>query len=127
MKRKKSKKEIYEDLLKDYRPTVRSFLLEILKIKLFNLQKGKQPVIPSGAVWVPEEDRLKDLPLKYIALVSKDGLVLEMIRINEETAGHLLKKSVKLVPFDPKSEIVKKGMWYTEGKFNTKAQNEKKN
>jgi hypothetical protein len=125
--RKKSKKEIYENLLKEYRPTVRSFLLEILRVKLFNLQKGKNSVIPSGAVWVPEEDRLKNLPLEYIALVDKKGIVLEMIRINEETAAHLLTKSVKLISFDPKSQIVKKGMFYSEGKFSLKASNEEKN
>jgi hypothetical protein len=44
--RQKSKKEIYENLLNEHRPTIKSFLLEILRIKLFNLQKGKQPVIP---------------------------------------------------------------------------------
>jgi hypothetical protein len=50
-----------------------------------------------------------------------------MIRINEETADQLLAKSVKLVSFDPKSQIVKKGMWYTKGKFDAKDPNEKEN
>jgi hypothetical protein len=123
--RKKSKKEIYEDLLTEYRPTIRSFIIELLKAKLFDVQKGKQPVVAPGAVWVPEEDRLKSLPLEYIALVNKKGLVLELIRINEETAKHLLTKSVKLIAFDPKTQIVKKGMWYTKGKFDAKEPNEK--
>jgi hypothetical protein len=91
------------------------------------LQKGKEPVIPQGATWVPEEDRLKDLPLKYIALVNKKGIVSEMIRINEETASEILDKKVKLVPFDPKTEIVKKGMWYYKEKFYMKDPNEEKN
>jgi hypothetical protein len=125
MPRKKSKKQIYADLLNQHRPTVRSFVLEILKIKLFNLQKGKQPVIPTGATWIPEEDRLKYLPLKYIALVNKQGIVVEMIRINEETANKILSKDIKLIPFDPKSEMVKKGMWYNNKKFQTKEPNEK--
>jgi hypothetical protein len=123
--RKKSKREVYEDLLAQYRPTVRSLILEILRIKMFNLQKGKQPVIPPGAIWVPEEDRLKHLPLKYIALVDKDGIVVEVIRINEETADQLLSKSVRLIHFDPKSEIVKKGMWYNKKKFYQKEPSEK--
>jgi hypothetical protein len=123
--RKKSKREVYEDLLAQYRPTVRSLILEILRIKMFNLQKGKQPVIPPGAIWVPEEDRLKHLPLKYIALVDKDGIVVEVIRINEETADQLLSKSVRLIHFDPKSEIVKKGMWYNKKKFYLKDSDEK--
>lgn len=123
--RKKSKKEIYEDLLAEHRPTIRGIILEILRVKLFNLQKGKHPVIPPGAKWVPEEDRLKDLPLKYIALVNKDSIVVEVIRINEETAAQLLSKSVKLVSFDPKAEIVKKGMWYNKKKFYSKELDEK--
>lgn len=123
--RKKSKREIYENLLAEHRPTIRSFILEILRVRLFRLQKGKHPVIPPGAMWVPEEDRLKHLPLKYIALVDKNGIVVEVIRINEETAAQLLSKSVKLVPFDPKAEIVKKGMWYNKKKFYSKELNEK--
>jgi hypothetical protein len=125
--RQKSKKQIYAELLGEHRPTIRSFLLEILKIKLFKLQKGKQPVIPDGATWAPEEDRLKDLPLQYIALVNKEGIVIELIRINEETAAQLLSKDVKLVPFNPKTQLVKKGMWYNKRKFHLEVQNEKEN
>lgn len=125
--RQKSKKQIYAELLGEHRPTIRSFLLEILKIKLFKLQKGKQPVIPEGATWSPEEDRLKDLPLQYIALVNKEGIVVELIRINEETAAQILNKNVKLVPFNPKTEIVKKGMWYNKRKFYSEVKNEKEN
>jgi hypothetical protein len=125
MKRKKSKKEIYDNLLGEYRPTIRSFILEILRVKLFSLQNAKQPTIPEGAKWVPEEDRLKELPLKYIAMVNKSGLVIELIRINEETASELIKKQTRLIPFDPKSQLVKKGMWYNNKKFYAKDPNEK--
>jgi hypothetical protein len=125
--RKRTKKEIYENLLNDHRPTIRSFLLEILKIKLFNLQKGKQPVIPEGATWTLEDDRLKGLALQYIALINKEGIVLELIRINKETADQILSKDIKLVPYDPKTQLVKKGMWYNKRKFYPKVQNEKEN
>jgi hypothetical protein len=123
--RKKTKKQIYEGLLSEHRPTIKSFLIEILKIKLFKLQKGKQPVIPQGAVWSPEEDRLKDLPLQYIALINKKNIVVELIRINEETAAQMLNKSVKMVPFNPKTQLVKKGMWYNKRNFYSEVQNEK--
>jgi hypothetical protein len=123
--RKKSKRQIYAELLNEHRPTIKSFLLEILKVKLFNLQKGKEPIIPEGAIWTPEEDRLKHLDLKYIALVNKAGMVVELIRINEETASQLLSKDIKLISFDPKKELVKKGMWYNKRKFYPKVQNEK--
>jgi hypothetical protein len=123
--RRKTKKQIYEELLSEHRPTIKSFLLEILRVKLFNLQKGKQPVIPEGALWTPEEDRLKDLPLQYIALINKQSIVVELIRINEETAAQMLNKDVKLVAFDPKTQLVKKGMWYNKKKFHSEVQNEK--
>ncbi len=125
--KKKSKRVIYEQLLNQYRPTIRSTLLEILRIKLFNLQKGKQPIIKDGATFVPEEDKLKDLPLRYIALIENDTVV-EMIRINEQTAGMLLNKKVKLVEFDPKKDIVKKGIKYIDKQFvlGRKNENEKK-
>jgi hypothetical protein len=126
MKKNKSKKEIYENLLAEHRPTIKGFLIEILKTKLFNLQKTKQSPIVPGAVWVPEEDRLKDLELKYIAIVNKDSIVVEMIRINEETASYLLDSKTKLIMFDPKAQIVKRGMWYTKGKFSKEGKNDKK-
>jgi hypothetical protein len=125
--RQKTKKQIYAELLTEHRPTIRSFLLEILRVKLFNLQKGKQPVIPDGAMWSPEEDRLRDLPLQYIALINKENIVVELIRINEETAAQILSKDVKMVSFNPKTQIVKKGMWYNKRKFYSEVQNEKEN
>ena len=125
--RKKTKKEIYANLLNEHRPTIKSFLLEILRIKLFNLQKGKQPVIPEGATWTLEDDRLKNLPLQYIALINKEGIVLELIRINKETADQILSKDIKLVPYNPQIELVKRGMWYNKRKFYPKVQNEKEN
>jgi hypothetical protein len=123
--RQRSKKQIYENLLSEHRPTIKSFLLEILRIKLFNLQKGKQPVIPEGATWTLEDDRLKNLPLQYIALINKEGIVIELIRINKETADQILSKDIKLVPYNPQIELVKKGMWYNKRKFYPKVQNEK--
>jgi len=117
MKKRINKKVIYEDLLNEYRPTIRSLLLEILKIKLFKLQKGKETIIREGASFIPEEDRLRTLPLKYIAIIDSNKNVVEMIRINEETAKLLLNKKNKLIVFDPKTTIVKKGMSYEDNKF----------
>jgi hypothetical protein len=123
--RQRTKKQIYANLLNEHRPTIRSFLLEILKVKLFNLQKGKEPVIPEGATWTLEDDRLKGLPLQYIALINKEGIVIELIRINKETADQILSKNIKLVPYNPQTQLVKKGMWYNKTKFYPKVQNEK--
>jgi hypothetical protein len=125
MNKKKNKKIIYEDLLNQHRPTIKSLIVEILKAKLFNLQRGKESIIRDGAMFVPEEDRLKHLPLTYIALLDNKNKVIEMIRINQETASLLLNKKIKMIPFDPKLEIVKKGMWYNKEKFYIRENDEK--
>ena len=86
---------------------------------------SKQSIYNKGAVFVPEEDKLKNLPLKYIALVN-DGTVLEMIRVNEDSAKILLSRKTKLIEFDPKSTMVKKGMLYSDKEFKENLQNDKK-
>lgn len=123
--RKKNKRQVYEQLLNEHRPTIKSVLLEILKVKLFNLQRGKEPIIKEGAHFVPQEDKLRGLPLKYIALLD-NNVVIEMIRINEQTADLILNKKIKMVEFDPQTQIVRKGMEYTNKKFIAGDKNEKK-
>ena len=120
MRGRKNKKLVYEELLNQHRPTIRSLLLEILRVKLFNLQKGKEPIVMEGARFVPEDDKLKDLPLKYLAIVDSTGEVREMIRINEQTASLIVDRSNEMIVFDPKIEIVKKGMIYKNNKFKEK-------
>lgn len=109
-------KRVYGDAIKDYRPTIRTLIVQILEQKLFNLRRKKQSIYNQGAVFRPETDRLKSMPLKYIALVN-DGKVVEMIRVNEEAAEILLSKKTKMIEFDPKKTIVKKGMSYSNRKF----------
>ena len=109
-------KRVYGEVLKDFRPTIRTLLLQILEQKLFNLRRTKQSVYNKGSVFVPETDRLKNLPLTYIAVVN-DGTVVETIRVNAEAAEHLLSKKTVLVKFDPKTTIVQKGMQYSGKKF----------
>ena len=49
-----------------------------------------------------------------------------MIRVNEESAKILLSRKTKLIEFDPKTTIVKKGMIYVDKKFKEDFQNDKK-
>lgn len=112
----KKKQNIYGDIVKDFRPTIRSLVIQILQQKLFDLKRGKDSMYNKGAVFVPEGDKLKSLPLKYIALI-KDGIVVEMIRINEEAAKIILSRKTKLVEFDPTITMVKKGMEYVNKEF----------
>ena len=105
-------------------------LLGILQEKFFSLKRTKEEFYVDSAAFVPKQDLINQLPLKYIAIVT-DGKVTEMIRLNEETAKLILSKKTKLVEFDPTTTIVKKGMAYTDKKFvetssiqNTKDSNE---
>lgn len=120
----RKEKKVYGDVIKDFRPTIRSLIFQILEHKLFSLRRAKQSIYHEGSVFIPETDRLKTFPLKYIALV-KDGVVEEMIRVNEDAAGVLLSKKTKMVEFDPKRTIVKKGMAYVNKEFVEKSNNDK--
>lgn len=112
----KKEKKVYGDTLRDFRPTIRTLILQILEQKLFNLRRKKQSIYNDGALFRPQPDILRHMPLKYIALVN-NGLVVEMIRVNEEAAKILLSKKTKMLEFDPKTTIVKKGMKYEGKKF----------
>jgi hypothetical protein len=108
---KKRDLQIYGDLIYEYKPTIRSLLMEMLQQKLFNMRVQKEDPSVPGAVFRPQQDELRNLPLKYLAIVENSSVV-EMIRINENTAGWLLKDGVSLVEFDPKEVVVNKGMTY---------------
>jgi len=121
----KKKKQIYGDLIKEFRPTITSLLLEILKQKLFNLKRTKQTIYNPGSVFIPETDKFSYLPLTYLALV-QDGVVVELIRVNIESAKILMSKKTKFVEFDPKETVVKKGMTYSNKTFIESQENDKK-
>jgi hypothetical protein len=121
----KKKKQIYGDLIKEFRPTIRSLLLEILKQKLFNLRRAKQTVYNPGSVFIPETDKFSYLPLTYLALV-QNGVVVELIRVNIEAAKILTSKKTKFIEFDPKEIAVKKGMTYLDKAFIESQEDDKK-
>lgn len=112
----RKEKRIYGDVIKHYRPTIRTLIIQILEAKLFNLRRRKEPIYHEGSKFFPETDRLANMNLTYIAVIKNDT-VQEMIRVNEESAKILLSKSIKFVEFDPKETIVKKGMKYKEKSF----------
>lgn len=114
--------EIYGNHIFDHKPTIRSLVYEILQEKLFKIKRSKLSAYQEHARFRPEDDRLKHLPLTYIAVV-QDGCVKEMLRINEETAGIILSDESSLVEFDPRKMVVQKGMLYVDGKFQLSADN----
>lgn len=112
----KKDRQVYGDLIYQYKPTIKTLLLGILQEKFFNLKRTKEDFYVDQAAFVPKEDLIGQLPLKYLAIVS-EGEVVEMIRLNEDTAKAMLSKKTKLVEFDPTTTIVKKGMVFANKKF----------
>lgn len=121
----RKEKKVYGDALKDFRPTIRTLIVQILEEKLFSMRRQKQSIYNEGSKFIPETDRLQFMPLKYIALVN-DGKVVEMIRVNPEAAKPLLDKKTKFIEFDPTKVMVKKGMSYIGKKFVNEVTNDKK-
>jgi hypothetical protein len=121
----KKKKQIYGDLIKEFKPTIRGLLLEILRQKLFNLKRAKQTIYNPGSVFIPETDKFSYLPLTYLALV-QDGTVVELIRVNIDAAKILTAKNTKFVEFDPKETVVKKGSKYVNKTFSEGQEDDKK-
>jgi hypothetical protein len=113
---KKKEKNIYGEYLYDYKPTVGSLLREYLQERLSNVRRVKESPIQPGAIFRPQEDVLKNLPLQYIAVV-KDSVVEEMIRVNVKTAEVLLSENVQLVAFNPQEVVVQLGMICKDGEF----------
>jgi len=112
----KKERDAYGDLIYQHKPTIRTLLIGILQQKFFNLKTAKETFYVDTATFVPKEDLIGQLPLKYIAVVSNNE-VAEMIRLNEDTAKIMLSKKTKLIEFDPTTTIVKKGMIYSDKKF----------
>jgi hypothetical protein len=121
----KKKKQIYGDLIKEFKPTIRGLLLQILRQKLFDLKRTKQAIYNPGSVFIPETDKFSYLPLTYLALV-QDGVVVELIRVNIDAAKILTAKNTKFVEFDPKETVVKKGSKYVNKKFSEGQEDDKK-
>jgi hypothetical protein len=121
----KKKKQIYGDLIKEFKPTIRGLLLQILREKLFNLKRTKQDVYNPGSVFIPETDKFSYLPLTYMALV-QDNTVVELIRVNIDAAKILTSKKTRFVEFDPKEVVVKKGMTYLHKAFIESQEDDKK-
>lgn len=121
----KKKKQIYGDLIKEFRPTIRTLLLEILKQKLINLRRAKQNIYNPGSVFIPETDRFSHLPLTYLALV-QDETVVEIIRVNVDASKILTSRKTKFVEFDPRETLVKKGLKYVNKTFSEEPEHDKK-
>jgi len=121
----KKKKQIYGDLIKEFRPTIRGLLIELLKQKLFDLKRTKENIYNPGSVFIPETDRFSHLPLTYLALV-QDVTVVEIIRVNADASKILTSRKTKFIEFDPRETVVKKGLKYVNKTFSEGPEDDKK-
>lgn len=112
----KKRTQVYGDLIKEFKPTIRSLLIQILRQKLYDMRRTKQSIYNEGSVFIPQTDKFSYLPLIYMALV-QDDTVVEMIRVNVETSKLLAARKTKFIQFDPRSVVVKKGMKYQDKAF----------
>lgn len=113
-----TKKDIrlYGDLVYQHRLSFKTILFQIL-IGYLNKKRGvKESVYDEELKFSPSVDHLRELPLKYLAIVNNKK-VLELIRLDENTAKYMQKRGSSLVEFDPYEVIVQKGMKYIDGKF----------
>ena len=113
-----TRKEIrlYGDLVHQHKITFKTMLWELL-LGYFKRKHGaKESIYEDNASFPPPVDHLRELPLKYLAIVNNKK-VLELIRLDENTAEFIQKRGSKLVPFDPRVDVVKKGMSYIDNKF----------
>jgi len=116
MKFRSKNRRLYGDLLNEFRPTLRSLIFNILYAKFLELKRTKEPFQPEDAKFRLPEEFTPYYDLEYLAVV-KSGKVVEMIRINKETAEIIQSRGVKFIPFNPKEIKVKKGMKFVEGNF----------
>lgn len=107
---------LYGDLIYQHRLSLKTVIKQLV-LEYFNRRRGvKDSIYDESKSFSPPRDHLRELPLTYMAVVNNKK-VLEMIRVDENTAQAMQKKGSKLVVFDPKQTIVKKGMSYIDDKF----------
>jgi len=113
-----TKKEIrlYGDLVHQHKLSFRAILLEIFLGYLNKMRGVKESIYDDSLAFAPSTDHLRELPLKYLAIVNNKK-VLELIRLDENTAKYIQKRGSSLVEFDPYEVVVKRDMKYIDGKF----------
>lgn len=107
---------LYGDLIYQHRISLKTVIKQLV-LDYFNSKRGvKDTIYDENKSFSPPRDHLRELPLTYMAVVNNKK-VLEMIRVDENTATAMQKKGSKLITFDPKEVAVKKGMSYIDEKF----------
>lgn len=108
--------EVYGDLLLQHKPTIRSLIYNILYKKFLEKNQAKESFYNNESGFGLAQEFLPYSDLEYLAII-KNNKVVEVIRVNTKTAKILKDKKISFVPFDPKQNIVKIDMLYTDGAF----------
>lgn len=108
--------EVYGDLLLQYRPTIRSLIYNILYKKFIEKNRAKESFYNSDARFNLPKEYIPYSDLEYLAII-KNNKVIEIIRVNSDTAKIITDKEISFVKFNPENEIVKIKMSYENEKF----------
>jgi hypothetical protein len=105
----KEEYEIYGDLINEYRPSIKYLIFQIIYKKFLEKNRGKESIYADDLKFRIPLDETAKFNVRYIAVI-KNEEVIEMIRVNEETARLLISDGIKLIGFDPQEVCVTKGM-----------------
>lgn len=122
MAKKNKAYEIYGDLLYKHRPTIKTLLLDFLYYKFLENRKVKKTVYRESDNF-PQLQEVK-YATRSIAIVDKDGVVVEILKINELAADFLLNKDNLFIEFDPSTQLVHRGQEYRNNQFIERLKNE---
>jgi len=110
MRKKEKAYRIYGDLIHKHRPSIRSMIIELLYTKIMEKKMEKKVVYRPGSSF--EALKEQQYKTRSIAVVSSDGVVVEILKINELAADFVLNPENKFVEFDPEHVLVKRGLVY---------------
>lgn len=110
MRKREKAYRIYGDLIYKHRPSIRSMIIELLYTKIMDKKMEKKVVYRPGSSF--EALKEQQYKTRSIAIVSKDNVVVEILKINELAADFLLNPENKFVEFNPEEVLVKRGLEY---------------
>lgn len=122
MRKKNKAYRIYGDLIYKHRPTIRSMIIELLYSKIMEKKIEKKVVYRPGQTF--ESLKEQQYKTRSIAVVSSEGIVVEILKINELAADFLLNKDNSLIEFNPEEILVKRGLVYNGEGFEEKINEE---
>lgn len=124
MRKKKDKTyRIYGDLLHEHKPTIASLVFNYFYHKMLVNERTKTSIYREDAKFIPEVIDIDSSKTKFLTVLDKDNVVIEILRISSIAADKLLDKQNTIVSFSPEESFVKIGSVYKDGIFENKEDN----